>query len=97
VNLVNRIERKTGQNCPVGIGIPGSLEPKSRLGKGASSTWLLGRPVERDLQTALGRVIRVENDAFRSLSCSMGHWKSDWFVVQPEENRSPDAALPGPR
>ena len=63
VNLVNRIEQKTGQNCPVGIGIPGSLEPKSRLGKGASSTWLLGRPVERDLQTALGRVIRVENDA----------------------------------
>jgi fructokinase len=57
VNLVNRIERKTGQNCPVGIGIPGSLEPKSRLGKGASSTWLLGRPVERDLQTALGRVM----------------------------------------
>jgi fructokinase len=63
VNLVNRIEQETGQSCPVGIGIPGSLEPKSRLGKGASSTWLLGRPVERDLRAALGREIRVENDA----------------------------------
>lgn len=63
VNLVNRIERQTGRTGPVGIGIPGSLEPKSRLGKGASSTWLLGRPVERDLQAALGREIRVENDA----------------------------------
>src|ERR1700732_3068370 len=63
VNLIDRIEQETGQRCPVEIGIPGSLEPKSRLGKGASSTWLLGRPVERDLQTALGRVIRVENDA----------------------------------
>ena len=63
VNLVNRIEQETGQSCPVGIGIPGSLEPRSRLGKGASSTWLLGRPVERDLQAALGREIRVENDA----------------------------------
>jgi fructokinase len=63
VNLVERIEQETGQTCPVGIGIPGSLEPKSRLGKGASSTWLLGRPVERDLRTALGREIRVENDA----------------------------------
>jgi fructokinase len=61
--LVNRIEQETGQSCPVGIGIPGSLEPKSRLGKGASSTWLLGRPVERDLRAALGREIRVENDA----------------------------------
>jgi len=44
VKLVNRIEQETGQSAPVGIGIPGSLEPKSRLGKGASSTWLLGRP-----------------------------------------------------
>jgi fructokinase len=63
VKLVSRIEQETGQRCPVGIGIPGSLEPKSRLGKGASSTWLLGRPVERDLRAALGREIRVENDA----------------------------------
>lgn len=63
VSLVERLEQETGQNCRVGIGIPGSLEPKSRLGKGASSTWLLGRPVERDLQAALRRQIRVENDA----------------------------------
>lgn len=62
-NLVKRIEEETGHHAPVGIGIPGSLEPKSRLGKGASSTWLLGRPVERDLQAALRREIRVENDA----------------------------------
>jgi fructokinase len=63
LNLVTRIEQVTGRSCPVGIGIPGSLEPKSRIGKGASSTWLLGRPVERDLRAALGREIRVENDA----------------------------------
>jgi fructokinase len=63
VSLVERIELVTGRSCPVGIGIPGSLEPKSRIGKGASSTWLLGRPVEHDLRAALGREIRVENDA----------------------------------
>jgi fructokinase len=63
VKLVSRLEQETGQRCPIGIGIPGSLEPKSRLGKGASSTWLLGRPVESDLRAALGREIRVENDA----------------------------------
>ena len=63
VNLVRQIEQVTGRSCPVGIGIPGSLEPKSRIGKGASSTWLLGRPVEHDLRAALGREIRVENDA----------------------------------
>ncbi len=63
VNLVERIEQATGQTGSIGIGIPGSLEPKSRLGKGASSTWLLGRPVENDLRAALGREVRVENDA----------------------------------
>ncbi len=41
VDLVRQIEKTTGQTGPVGVGIPGSLEPKSRLGKGASSTWLL--------------------------------------------------------
>ncbi len=62
-DLIARIETETGQSGPVGIGIPGSLEPKSRLGKGASSTWLLGQPVEKDLRAALKREIRVENDA----------------------------------
>jgi len=63
VGLVTRLERDTGQTGSLGIGIPGSLEPRSRLGKGASSTWLLGQPVEQDLRDALGRPIRVENDA----------------------------------
>ena len=62
--MVDRIERETGLEGTLGIGIPGSLEPVSRLGKGASSTWLLGMPVERDLQeTFKERTIRVENDA----------------------------------
>ena len=61
--LVDRLERETGQTGSIGIGLPGSLEPCSRLGKGASSTWLLGKPVERDLEEALGRAFRIENDA----------------------------------
>ena len=62
-DLIARIEAKMGRSGSIGIGIPGSLEPRSRLGKGASSTWLLGKPVERDLLDALKRDIRVENDA----------------------------------
>lgn len=61
--MIATLEAATGQRGSIGIGIPGSLEPVSRLGKGASSTWLLGRPVEADLRKALGREIRVENDA----------------------------------
>lgn len=63
VALIARLEAETGQRGSIGIGIPGSLEPVSRLGKGASSTWLLGQPVEADLRAAIGREIRVENDA----------------------------------
>lgn len=61
--VVDALESRTGLAGPVGIGIPGSLEPVSRLGKGASSTWILGRPVESDLAAALGRPVRVQNDA----------------------------------
>jgi fructokinase len=61
--MIDGLEAGTGRTGSVGIGIPGSLEPVSRLGKGASSTWLLGRPVEKDLVEALRREIRVENDA----------------------------------
>jgi fructokinase len=61
--MVAALEARTGRNGSLGIGIPGSLEPQSGKGKGASSTWLLGRPVFNDLQAALQRDIRVENDA----------------------------------
>jgi fructokinase len=61
--LIARMEASAGRRGTIGVGIPGSLEPQSRLGKGASSTWLLGRPVEADLRRVLGREIRVENDA----------------------------------
>jgi len=62
-DIVARIESATGRTGSLGIGIPGSLEPRARIGKGASSTWILGKPLEKDLQDALGRDIRVENDA----------------------------------
>ena len=61
--MADALEEKTGQTGSIGIGIPGSLEPQSGKGKGASSTWLLGRPVFDDLKAALQRDIKVENDA----------------------------------
>ncbi|SIQ85571.1 fructokinase [Rhizobium sp. RU20A] len=61
--MIAALEEKTGRTGSVGIGIPGALEPKSRFSKGASFTGLLGQPVERDLDDALKRPLRVENDA----------------------------------
>ena len=61
--LVGQVEQQTGRTGTVGIGIPGSLDPRTGLAKGASSTWLNGRPVEADLRRVLGREVRTSNDA----------------------------------
>lgn len=61
--LIDEAESKTDRTGSIGIGIPGSLEPVSRLGKGGSSTWINGQPVEEDLKQVIGRPIRVVNDA----------------------------------
>ncbi|MGH9329224.1 MAG: ROK family protein [Vicinamibacterales bacterium] len=47
----------------VGVGIPGSISRASGLVKNANSTWLNGRPLDRDLQARLVRPVRVANDA----------------------------------
>src|SRR5258708_10488609 len=47
----------------VGIGIPGALSQTTGLVKNANSTWLIGRPLKQDLERALGREVRIENDA----------------------------------
>jgi fructokinase len=62
-DLVDRAEAKLGPIERVGVGIPGSIDPLTGLGKGASSTWIMGKPIETDLREALGRDVRAENDA----------------------------------
>jgi fructokinase len=47
----------------VGIGIPGALSRVTGLVKNANSTWLNGKPLKQDLEKALGREVRLENDA----------------------------------
>jgi fructokinase len=47
----------------VGIGIPGALSNATGLVKNANSTWLIGKPLKEDLERALGRPVRIENDA----------------------------------
>src|ERR1019366_1255311 len=61
--LVERIERETGATGTVGAGIPGSIRASNGLVKNANSTWLNGRPFAADLSRALGREVRVANDA----------------------------------
>jgi fructokinase len=63
IALVRGIEQEIGVTASVGIGIPGAVSPKTGLIKNANSTWLIGRPLQRDIETALGRPTRLANDA----------------------------------
>ena len=47
----------------VGVGIPGALSRLTGLVKNANSTWLIGKPLKEDLERALVRPVRLENDA----------------------------------
>jgi fructokinase len=61
--LVEGLERELGQTGTVGIGIPGAISPATGLVKNANSTCLIGHPFDRDLAAALGRPVRLANDA----------------------------------
>ncbi len=63
VTLVHTAEAALGQTGTVGIAAPGALSLKTGLIKNANSTCLNGRPLVADLQVALQRGIRIENDA----------------------------------
>ncbi len=61
--LVAEVEDEAGARGTVGVGMPGALSRRSGRVKNANSTWLNGRPFDRDLEATLGRPVRVANDA----------------------------------
>lgn len=64
VELVQRMESRAGQHgLAVGIAHPGTVVPTTGLIKNANSLCLNGQPLKRDLEQALGRVVRMANDA----------------------------------
>ena len=62
-DLVAALESETGQTGTVGIGMPGTISPATGLDKNANSTWLIGHPLGAGLEAALGRPVRLANDA----------------------------------
>jgi fructokinase len=47
----------------IGIGVPGSISPVTRLIQNANSRWLNGHPLDFDLEVAIGLPVRLANDA----------------------------------
>jgi fructokinase len=62
-DMVCALEQTAGGTGRIGIGMPGSLSPTSGLVQNANSTWLNGQPFQRDLESQLGRPVRLANDA----------------------------------
>lgn len=63
-DLTGRIEQDSGARAgTVGVAMPGSLSPLTGLVRNANSVWLNGKPFLQDLNAALARPVRVENDA----------------------------------
>jgi fructokinase len=60
---ITGLEAELGMQCTVGVGIPGAISPASGVVKNANSTWLNGMALDRDLGQALGRPVRLSNDA----------------------------------
>ena len=61
--LVRAAEREMGVSATVGVGIPGTVSPATGLVKNANTQCLIGRDLGGDLVAALGRAVRIENDA----------------------------------
>lgn len=62
--LVQRMEQAAGRaGLPVGIGHPGAVLRSTGLIQNANSTCLNGQPLQRDIEAALGRIVRMANDA----------------------------------
>jgi fructokinase len=62
VAIVGDFERTSGSGT-VGIGIPGTISTATGLVKNANSKWLIGKPLLRDVESRLGRSVRIANDA----------------------------------
>lgn len=63
-DLTARIEQEAGARAvTIGVGIPGSLSPRSGLVRNANSVWLNGKLFFDDLKAVLARPLRIENDA----------------------------------
>ncbi len=63
VDLRASLVQGTTSDATIGVAVPGSISPHTGLMQNANSTWLNGRPFDRDLEVALAAPVRLANDA----------------------------------
>ncbi len=61
-DVVGNLEARLPHPATVGVGMPGTIDPRTRRVKNCNATWIQGRDFQRDLEQALARPVRVAND-----------------------------------
>ena len=61
--LVSSAQSQIGASATLGIATPGALSPQNGLLRNSNSVVLNGKPLDRDIASALGQPVRLENDA----------------------------------
>jgi fructokinase len=61
--LIAQVEQQAGAKGSVGVGCPGSISPHSGRMRNANTPYLNGRAFREDLEVAMGRPVRLANDA----------------------------------
>ena len=62
-DLVGQLDQGLSTPPSVGVGIPGTVSTQTGLVKNANSVCLIGNPLDKDISEAIGRDVRLENDA----------------------------------
>lgn len=62
-DLIAAVDSETGAAGSVGVGLPGSISPRTGVMRNANTIYLNGTRFGEDLQQAIGRPVRLANDA----------------------------------
>ncbi len=62
-DLIAAIEAQLGRAASIGMGVPGSISPRTGMMRNANTTWLNGRNLRADVTALLDRDIQIANDA----------------------------------
>jgi fructokinase len=62
-DLIAKVEAEVGPAQSIGIGLPGSISPRTGAMRNANTIYLNGTSFRQDLQDELGRPVRLANDA----------------------------------
>jgi fructokinase len=86
--VVSHLEEETGGRGSVGIGTPGILQPGTGTMRNSNLLCLNDRRLDKDLASALGRAVRLDNDA----SCFVLSEAVDGAAARPARDAKGEGA-----